>query len=591
MSTACQVTLCRRHVPDFLLEAYRYAETGHADQALACLSPAHLDSIQGMDPASEEAASCWIVLGRTWRWVGRLKEAAEAYERTVRVRSEPAIWSELAQIYLDVGRLSDALRCCRECLKCAPDDPELQGLHATCLIQTGQIREGMEVLRGLVATGRASQAQHSQYLWSLLYIPEITPQTLFDECVRWGRRHAPCAPAGRRHANSPDPDRRLRVGYVSADFSHHSVAYTFEALLDARDRRTLEMVGYGSVAAPDEATERIRAKFDRYRDIRPMDDRQVAAAVEQDGIDILVAMGGHTRGHRLGVLASSPAPVQVDHGSVSTVGMGQIAYRLTDALLDPPESRKYYLEEPIYMPGGLVCYRPGDDMPAVGPLPAQRHGCVTFGSFAHHLKIHAGVVALWSAILKRVPGSRLLIKCPGGHDLQIRADLERWFQACGVEPRQVRVLGWIPKPGHWDLYNEVDVALDTYPFNGCMTTMESLWMGVPTVTLAGDTCVSRVGLDILSRVGMERCAASTPDLMVAKAASLVGHLDTLARIRAEARDRMRASPLCDARRFSREMEEAYRQMWRTWCESQNAESRTRNAAVRNEESNPGTRNA
>ena len=535
---------------------------------------ANLDLIHRMDGAVPETASCWIVLGRTWRCVGRRKEAADAYERAIRIRPEPAVWAELAGIYLDVGRLSEALHCSQKALTHGSETSDQKGLYASCLIQMGQVREGIQVLRDLVAAGQASPMQHSQYLWFLMYLPETQPQDLFQECVRWGRVHAPRSVTGWRYANSPDPVRRIRIGYLSADFRKHSVAYTFESLLDARNTLAIEMIGYGSVASPDEVTERVRAKFDRYRDIRHMDDRQVAACIQQDGIDILVAMGGHTRGHRLRVLASRAAPIQVDHGSVTTVGMDQIRYRLTDEVLDPPASKGYYLEELVYLPGGLPCYRPDTGMPAVGPLPARRNGCVTFGSFAHHLKIHPGMVTLWAAVLKQVPGSRLLIKCPGGHDPQIRAYLEHQFKACGMEARQIRILGWIPKPGHWDLYNQVDIALDTYPFNGCLTTLEGLWMGVPMMTLMSETYISRVGADILGRVGMGACVASNPDQMVAKAVALTGDLDSLARIRAGLRERMRASPLCDARRFAREMEAAYRRMWHTWCEEQNTVRRS-----------------
>jgi hypothetical protein len=575
MRLAGQVTIFRHHVPEFLMEAFRSAEAGRVDRALTFLSAENLEGISRMNPAAPETASCWIVLGRTWRSLGRGKEAAEAYERAVQYRPEPALWAELAGLYLGVGHLSDALGCSREALALAPEDPALKGMYATCLIQIGRVREGIVLLQDLVSVGRAGRALHSEYLWSLLYVPEVTPQALSRECVHWGRLHAPVLPLGRGYANSPDPERRIRVGYLSSDFRRHSVTYTFESLLDARDRQAIEMVGYGSVSSPDEVTDRLRSKFDRYRDIRRMDDQQVAAAVEHDGIDILVAMGGHTRGHRLGVLAYSPAPIQVDHGSVTTLGMAQVRYRLTDSLLDPPSVRKDYLEELVYLPGGLVCYSPPEDMPEVGPLPAQHHGCVTFGSFAHHLKIHVGVVALWAAILRQVGGSRLLIKCPGGHDPGVKETLEGQFRANGVEPGRTRILGWIPKPGHWDLYNEVDIALDTYPFNGCLTTLEALWMGVPTVTLAGPAYVSRVGSALLGRLGMDVCVASTPDQMAAKAVALASDLTTLARIRAGLRDRMRASPLCDAARFARETEAAYRQIWQAWCDSQIKDQRSR----------------
>ena len=250
-----------------------------------------------------------------------------------------------------------------EALQRSANDPGIQANYALDLIYVGRLQEGITLLQGLVDCGQASESAHSCLLLYLHYLPEVDRRALFEEHRRWGLRHAPMAWARQDHPNDPDPDRPLRIGYLSADFRSHSVAYNFEAALDARDRQAFQLYGYGSVASPDAVTARLASKFDVYRPIWGLDDRGVADLIEQDRIDILVALAGHTAGHRLRVLAYKPAPIQVDSGGLSTTGMAQVDYRLTDHWLDPPSSQPSYLEGLVYLPGGYVCYRPVDDAP------------------------------------------------------------------------------------------------------------------------------------------------------------------------------------------------------------------------------------
>jgi predicted O-linked N-acetylglucosamine transferase (SPINDLY family) len=346
------------------------------------------------------------------------------------------------------------------------------------------------------------------------------------------------------------------------------VAYTFESLLDNHDRDQVEVYAYANVAHPDEVTGRLRSKFDAYRDIRGLDDRQAAALVAEDRIDILVAMAGHSDSHRLTIFALKPAPVQVDLGSIGTTGLPQIDYRITDERLDPPETQPFYLEELVYVPDGFVCYRPPDFAPPVDPLPARASGSVTFGSFNNSLKINPQVVALWSEVLRRTPGARLLLKCRGGGDTEWVDRLRRAFAGHHVDPLRIEACGWQSPQEHLRLYGQVDVCLDPFPFNGCVSTLEALWMGVPVVTLAQDVYVSRVGSTILGRLGMDALVTTSPDAYVAAAVNLAGSLDVLDRVRRHLRARMAASPLCDGHRYAQQIEAAYRRMWRRWCAGQ-----------------------
>jgi predicted O-linked N-acetylglucosamine transferase (SPINDLY family) len=342
----------------------------------------------------------------------------------------------------------------------------------------------------------------------------------------------------------------------------------FEPVLDGHDRTQVEVTGYGNVACPDEITARLRTKFDRSRDIRGLTVAEAAARIEQDRIDVLVEVGGHVTGNRLDVLALQPAPVQVDFGGLSTTGLSSIQYRITDRIYDPPSPRRRYGERCMYLPGGLSCFRPYEGSPAVGPLPARTHGFVTFGSFNNLAKISPLILTQWIRILKVLPQSRLLLKLNAAKCPAIRERLVRAFTDQGIAPERILFQGWGTYAEHLQCFNRVDLLLDTYPYNGGITTLEGLWMAVPAVTLMGETFVSRAGASILSRVGLDVFVAQNPDEYVAKALAFAGQIDDLATIRAGLRERFLHSPLCDAGRMARELEAAYRRMWRNWCDSE-----------------------
>ncbi len=254
--------------------------------------------------------------------------------------------------------------------------------------------------------------------------------------------------------------------------------------------------------------------------------------------------------------------------------MPQIDYRLTDSIMDSPRSEQYYTEQSVYLPTGFICYNPPHSAPSIGNLPAVRNGCVTFASFNNSCKINDFILVLWAQILKAVDNSRFLMKFRGGDDRAVRDYYIGRFEELGIDRDRVRTCGWKSSAEHLQLYNEVDIALDTYPYTGCLTTLEAMWMGVPVITLVGDDSayfLSRAGLSMLSRMGLEFFAASTPDEYIARAVALSRNTEALSRIRASMRARMASGTLCDAKAYAFGVEAAYRKMWRRWCRAQGVE--------------------
>jgi len=562
------VTISGDAVPAFLIRAHELACRGRSAEALACLTESNLCQLR--DQADTDAH---IVLGQTWRLLGRLREAAQCYEQVTDKQPDAVILLELAGLYCEAGHFFCALRSCEKALLMREDWTELKALYALCLMKTGKLEEGMDLLKRTVNNGQAPVGLHSQYLFHLHYMPDIDAKTVLREYQRWAALFAPAHLARTGHANTPDPARKLRIGYLSPDFRRHSVTYTFEALLDGRNPAEAEVYGYGSVTHPDETTERLKGKFDAYRDILKLDNRGAADLIERDKIDILVALAGHTTGHRLVLLGYKSAPIQVDMGSLATTGMEQIDYRLTDQWLDPPDTQDDCAEAFVYLPGGSVCYRPAQNSPAVAAPPVLKNGYITFGSFNNLLKVNDDTMGLWARVLQAVPDSRLLLKFHGSHDRRlVQAVSDRFAQHC-ISKERLQFMGYCASYAeHMQCFHAMDIALDTYPFNGGVTSLEGLWMGVPLISLTGRSFTHRTGFHLLTQIGLGSFAAQTAQAYVLKAAALAGQIPSLTTLRGSLRTRMQTSTLCDPRRYARQWEAACRCMWTRWCETQRCAS-------------------
>jgi len=350
-----------------------------------------------------------------------------------------------------------------------------------------------------------SAQDHSRLLSFLNYLPQAEPQLIFDEHIKWAKLHAPIEVAETSHSNIPDPERKLKIGYISPDFRLHSSIFFAGALICGHNRQNFEVYGYGNVAKMDQVTESIRGKFDHYRNIYGLDTESLAALIKDDKIDILVDLTGHNTGSSLAVFAKKPAPIQAAYlGYPATTGMQQIDYRLTDEIASPQEMQKYYTEQLIYLPHPFCCFD-GIDLP-IAPLPAQSSGYITFGCFADNLKINPQIMAVWAEILKLQNNSRLLLRFAKADEPQVRESYFQRVAEFGIERSRIEISGRLEYIKHLQQYNKVDIALDTFPFNGQTTTCEALWMGVPVISLTGKTCASRLGLCLLKAVGLESLA-------------------------------------------------------------------------------------
>ena len=558
-------------LPGFLIEAYNAAIAGRCHQAAAVLSPQNMYRLDQLLAARHPGAlASLLTLALVMQRLERQAEALQLYEALMQIEPHPLLLNEQALLYRIRGHFSQALHCSRRAHEMAPDDSGTFAAYVHDLMQTGRLQDGLALIQSQVERGTVSAALHSQLLLYSHYLPNLDRDGLLQAHLRWAQMHAPVHLAGSGHTNSLDPDRRLRIGFLSATFCDHAAVYALEAFLDGLDRQAFAVVGYSTIQTADRVTERLAAKMTQFRTVHGMVDRAVAELIQQDQIDILVGVTGHTAGHRLGVLAYRPAPIQVDWGCINTTGMTQVDYRLTDRWFDPPGSDRGYVEALVRLPGGWSCFSPPRDASPVTSLPALGNGYLTFGSFNCHLKINSFVVGLWAKVMQAHPGSRLLLKNAAGSDPEIRQRFYQAFARHGVSADRIKMYCRVAPEAHWRLYNQMDVALDTYPFNGCITTLEALWMGVPVVSLCGEAWVSRMGLSLLATMGLEKFVAHSSEQYVAKTMALGANLSTLNRLRLTMRQRMLNSPLHDVKRFAGDIAQAFRLMWRHYCQKRSS---------------------
>lgn len=469
-----------------------------------------------------------------------------------------------------MGKLTKAEACYRKAIALQPDFAKAyNGLGLVHLLE-GKLSEAESDFRRALAIKPDYANAHTNILLCLNYNPHIGEDTIFEEHQLWGACHGRPKKEIRPHSNDRSINRRLRIGYVSPDFRKHSVSYFFEPLLAGHNRERFEIFCYAEVPEPDETTERLRQLADRWVNIAGLSDEECADLIRGDRIDILVDLAGHTRRNRLQVFVQKPAPIQVSWlGYPNTTGIPSIDYRLTDAVADPEGSAdRFNTENLIRLPNGFLCYAPPSHAAEVMPLPALTKGYVTFGSFNNLAKITPDALKLWCSILSFTPRSRLVLKNLAFTDEILRSRYQEFFTGEGIDPSRIDMIPWNPsRKEHLALYGSVDISLDTFPYNGTTTTCESLWMGVPVVTMKCDRHAGRVGASILSRVGLEYLVAKSPTQYLDIALTLAGDLMSLAGLREGLRERMTRSSLCNPQSFAGDVEDAYREIWRRWCNS------------------------
>jgi predicted O-linked N-acetylglucosamine transferase (SPINDLY family) len=509
-------------------------------------------------------------LGNALQDLRRFDEAYTSYRRAVEIDPRfDVAWSNLGNAARELGRLQEAEEVYRQSLALNPGNAEALNNLANVLKDDGRLEEALACLHRALALKPDFRTAYHNLLMIMQYDPTIPPGQLLEAHREFDRRFAaPLAALRRPHRNAPDPERRLRLGYVSGDFGRHPVGYFMMPVFPAHDRGQVELFAYSDRLGSDEITDALRAGCDHWCRIGDLDEASFAERVAADGIDILVDLSGHTPRNRLLAFALKPAPVQVTWaGYAGTTGMSAIDGLISDAEETPPGAEGENVEETLRLPQGYVCYGPPAYAPEVGPLPALEAGHLTFGCFNNLAKINGPVVALWARLLQRLPEARLVLKTLQLDEPRLRERLADRFAGQGVDPARVSLLGRSRHPGLLATYNQIDIALDPFPYSGGLTTLESLWMGVPVVTKRGDRFAGRHSSSHLTTVGLPALVARDADEYLEIACGLAGDLGRLAALRRELRPRMAASPLCDGPRFVRGLESVYRRLWRRWCAS------------------------
>jgi predicted O-linked N-acetylglucosamine transferase (SPINDLY family) len=519
------------------------------------------------DPGMVKA---WELLGVAALNLGDYPLAAERFERVLALAGDEAqALANAAEANRRADRGDRALGLIERALALKPGFAPFLHIRVLALETAWRSEEALAACREALELHPDYPALHTS-LMTLLNRAGADPRLVLEAHCRWAECCAPAASDAMPHQNLPEPGRRLRIGYVSADFRRHALSHFVLPLLEHHDPASVETYCYSNTPVTDEITRRCETLAAHWRDIAAVPDAAAHDLIRNDGIDILIDLSGHTSGNRLKLFARKPAPLQVTYlGYPATTGLRQMDYRITDARADPPgASEARYCEKLLRLPHSLWCFAPPQQMPAVGPVPALRAGHVTFGSLNSVSKLTPRLIALWSRLLLALPESRLLLATvPEGAP---RARIAREFASSGADPSRLEFHGFLPWDQFWALHARIDVALDSFPCNGGATTCETLWLGVPLVSLAGDAFLARAGLSILTTIGLPELVARDEDEYLRIARELAGDRARLVRLRAGMRERMHASPLLDAAAFTRDLENLYRAAWRQWCAHQTA---------------------
>jgi predicted O-linked N-acetylglucosamine transferase (SPINDLY family) len=504
-------------------------------------------------------------LGNALQGLRDYKGAAEAYLAALKIQPDFAVgYNNLGNALRTMSRTDDAILAFEQALKLKPDYHPAMSNLGNALKDAGRLDEALTCYRKVVELQPKDAISHSNLIFTMQYHPGCKPQEILHEALKWNALHAKAANAEiKPWKNEKRVDRPLRIGYVGADFRDHCQSLFTIPLFANHDRGRFEIFCYMNLARPDAVTERIRASVDEWQMILGVSDQSAAERIRADEIDILVDLTMHMSHGRPLIFARKPAPVQVAWLAYpGTTGLSAIDYRLTDHYLDPPGVDHLYSEKSVRLDSSFWCYDPLCQDLEPGPLPAKENGYVTFGCLNNFCKVTQPTLEMWVKVLSRVHKSRLmLLAAQGAH----RNHLREFFRNRGIYPDRIHFMEFHPRRKYLEAYRGIDIGLDTIPYNGHTTSLDSFWMGVPVVTRIDNTAVGRAGLSQLSNLGMTELAAATDDEFAKIATSLAGNTGQLSELRAGLRKRMELSPLMDPKAFAGSMESAYLGMWKTYC--------------------------
>lgn len=526
-------------------------DSGLVEQSEACWR-----RVLALDPRHARAcANLGLVLQHT----GRAEEGLQRYREAV--ATDPGLaqaWFNLGALLLERGQALDAVEPLRTALRLDQGRAEWHAALGTALREGGSPRDAVACLRAALRIDPSMHRAHSELLQALDSTPGLSPQQICDEHLEWARRHG-SGPRFEGHANSRQPDRRLRIGYLAADFREPSIAFCLRPVLARHDRSGFEIFCYSDAAAHDPVSWRLRARDVAWRASAGLDDDRLGEAIREDRIDILVDLTGHAAGGaRMPLLARKPVPLQASWlGHPSGTGLAAIDYRITDGHACPDGADRFFSERLVRLPECQCCFKPEFGTPAPD---APREAALTFGTGQRLSALTPEVVGLWARVLERAPGSRLLLDLP--HAGAVTARLIGRFAAAGADPGRIEIRTGAPGP--------IDVGLDAFPCSDAVGTLRALWSGAPVVTLEGAAPASRAAAGILRTLGLDELVATDEAGYAEIAATLARDRERLSRLRAGLRARLERSPLMQQERFTRCLEAAYRRMWRAWCDGEPA---------------------
>ncbi|MBF0159438.1 MAG: tetratricopeptide repeat protein [Magnetococcales bacterium] len=545
---------------------------GHYDRAAFAEAIACYQQAVQLAPRSDVI---YCNLGSAYWAIGQRAAAMQAWQQAVTLNPKALeAHNNLGNGYTEEGLFTEARDSYQRALNLNPNLHAIHNNLAGLLTLQGQLSEAYQYYRRAMELDGNSTLYHSNYLLDLNYCDSTSDQELLAAHQRYGQRFTSVQSGPIEWPRGEDPERPLRVGYVSGDFYESSIGFLIEPILVHHQRDQFTPVCYSTGRRSDQVTVRLRDLAAQWRDVRGLDFEALAQQIRADRIDILVDMIGHTTANRLPTFARKPAPVQISYaGYINTTGLQAMDYYVGDEVTLPPGSERWFAERLLRLPPGLYCYQVPDYTPEVAPLPALTSGRITFASFNKVAKLTPFILNIWCQLLLAVAGSRLIIKDKSVSDAATCQRLMDFFASRGVVADRLELRRHTALKDHLADYGQVDIALDPHPFNGGITTLQALWQGVPVISLLGSRHASRVGASLAVAVGLDdlTVARSSADY-VAKGVTLASDLPRLMTIRAGLRDRMRRTAMIDGARFTGHWERLLRTTWHHHCAAKNSDN-------------------
>jgi Predicted O-linked N-acetylglucosamine transferase, SPINDLY family len=516
---------------------------------------------------NNDFAEAYCYLGNAQCALGDHAAAIASYKQAIKINPEFfEAYCNFGTCLIETNNFDQAIACLKSAVHLRPHDPQAIADLSLSKFAIGDLAEAEQGFRTALKQGDQPFARiRSNLLLCINYMPEYSPSQLCNEHKEYGKVFNIRTSQSEHFSNNKDPDKKLRIGYVSADFCGHAISRFILPVLNWHNKDKFGIFCYSNGTRNDTMTARLKALSDTWRDIHSLSDGRTVDMIREDGIDILIDLSGHTGKNRLPLFAHRPAPIQASYlGYPNTTGLAAMDYYITDAMVDPPGQESFFTEKLVRMEKCFCCYEPDQGPPPVNDLLAKAKGHITFGSLHTLSRLNNDVIDLWCQVLNAIPDSRLFI----ARNSLIGSVVERLvtrFERNGVSRQRIDMRSKPPQEGYLAWFHEIDITLDTFPWSGHTTACESLWMGVPVVTLCGDRHAGRMVASILTNMGLEDWVTHSREEYCDQAKKAAGDIEILGNLRRSLRSRMLQSDVCNGKEFAQNLEKAYRTLWKEWC--------------------------